>query len=97
MNKKISNHTRLHALTRQFIDICILAPLREPCKLRVRPCKRVSYLLIFSFIYKKLSSNTCIYKINKSKYIFGDKISYSTIHNLSPIYKKISEKKKRNE
>ena len=50
MNKKISNHTRLHALTRQFIDICILAPLREPCNLRVRACKRVSYLLIFSFI-----------------------------------------------
>ena len=48
--KNGDNYTRLHALTRKFIDICILAPLREPCKLRVSACKRVSYLLIFSFI-----------------------------------------------
>ena len=47
--KNGDNYTRLHALTRQFIDICILAPLREPCKLRVRACKCVSLFINIFF------------------------------------------------
>ena len=56
INQKIKNgdnYTHLHAHTRQFIDICILAPLREPCKLRVSVCKCVTlFINIFFSFYK---------------------------------------------
>ena len=93
MNKKISNHTRLHAITRNLQGFSILASLREPCNLRVRPCKRVSYLLIFSFIGMYPVILVSIKIINHK--IIWRQISYSTC--LQSIKKSLKRTREMNE